>query len=357
MPVSVSDNSLRIDGFETAERDIVSHFTELHDLDLDGELARLLRLGILAQGSVGTIMDTKYVETAFDGLKDKFNQRMDKIFEQGGELADILDKQFGQDGKVVKEIFNPDAEGTPLNRLKVALHMDLSEIKDKIVERRGYEDAAKKGTQKGVEFEDACEPYIRSTAEAYSDMVESTGSAAGDLGSSKKGDFVVMIDGTEKRIVFEMKHRVNMVLPTIRRELNVAMENRRAEYGVLVSRNRDALPMEVGWFNEYDGNKLVCAVSETDEDRENMWVIKIAYRWARLRATSNEDKSLDVDPEAITQHVKEIEASLRRMATVTTQCKAISASTEKIESVMREEERKIKDRIGDITHSMSRLGT
>ena len=149
MSVSVSGNSLRIDGFETAERDIVSHFAELHDLDLDGELARLLRLGILAQGSVGTIMDTKYVETAFDGLKDKFNQRMDKIFEQGGELADILDKQFGQDGKVVKEIFNPDAEGTPLNRLKVALHMDLSEIKDRIVERRGYERCSQKRHAKG----------------------------------------------------------------------------------------------------------------------------------------------------------------------------------------------------------------
>ena len=65
----------------------------------------------------------------------------------------------------------------------MALHKDLSEIKDRIVERRGYEDAAKKGTQKGVEFEDACEPYIRSTAEAYSDMVESIESAAGDLGS------------------------------------------------------------------------------------------------------------------------------------------------------------------------------
>ena len=35
------------------------------------------------------------------------------------------------------------------------------------------------------------------------------------------------------------------------------MENRRASYGVLVSRNRDALAGEVGWFNEYDGNRLV----------------------------------------------------------------------------------------------------
>ena len=48
-------------------------------------------------------------------------------------------------------------------------------------------------------------------------MVESTGRAAGDLGTRKKGDFVVTIGGTEKRIVFEMKHKTDtMFLPGIR---------------------------------------------------------------------------------------------------------------------------------------------
>ena len=113
-------------------------------------------------------------------------------------------------------------------------------------------------------------------------------------------------------------------------------------------------PCNMGGAYAVPGN-VACYQTAGCKGRPNLG--ENPYRWARLRATSNEDKSLDVDPEAITQHVKEIEASLRRMATVTTQCKAISASAEKIESVMREEERKIKDRIGDITHSMSRLGT
>ena len=48
----------------------------------------------------------------------------------------------------------------------------------------------------------------------------------------------------------------------------------------------------------YDGNKLVCAVSETDEDEESMWVVRMAYRWARLRVTSGAERELGVDPEA-----------------------------------------------------------
>ena len=355
VPVSMSSDVLRIDGFETRERDIVLHFVELPDTSLDKELERLLKLGILAQGSAGTMISAKYVESEFNRLKDKMAQNIDGAFGPEGEIPRMMEKYFGSDG-TIRAVLDPDREDTPLNRLRAALHADLSEIKDAVTMKRGRSEEAKKGTQKGLEFEEMCEPEICSMADAHSDTVEPTGGSAGDLGTSKKGDFVVTLGGTEKRIVFEMKYRAGMAIPEIRRQLNGAMENRRAEYAVLVSRNKDALPKEAGWFNEYDGNKLVCAVSETDEGEENMWVVRIAYRWARLRVASGAEKELGVDPEAVTQGVREIEASLRRMGKITAQCKTIVMSTETIEGVMREEETKIKDKIEDIVHSMNRSG-
>ena len=60
MPVSVSGDALRIDGFETSERDIVSYFIGLSDSeDMDKKLETLLKLGILTQGSAGTVICTK----------------------------------------------------------------------------------------------------------------------------------------------------------------------------------------------------------------------------------------------------------------------------------------------------------
>ena len=356
MPVSVSGDSVQIDGFETRERDIVLHFAELPDADLDRELERLLKLGILAQGSAGSMISAKYVESEFNRLKEKMAQDINNAFGPDGDIPRMVETYFGNDG-TVRTVLDPDTKDTPLYRLREALLADLLEIKDAVMVKRGRLEEAKKGTQKGWEFEDMCEPEIRSMADAHSDTVESTGDSMGDLGTSKKGDFVVTIGGTERKIVFEMKHKAGMTIPAIRRQLNEAMENRRADYAVLVSRNRDALPMEAGWFNEYDGNKLVCAVSETDDDEESMWVVKMAYRWARIRIVSGAEKELGVDPEAVTQGVREIEASLRRMGTVTAQCKAIAKSTEKIEGVMGEEERKIRDKIEEIIHSMNRSGS
>ena len=353
MTVSMSGDTLRVDSFETRERDIVSHFTNLPDADLDKEIERLLKLGVLAQGSAGSMMSAKYVETSFDGLKEEMSKSIDRILDPNGEFSHLLEKHFGENG-TVKEALDPDRENTPLNRLRTFLHGELSEIKEAVAVKKGQLEEAKKGTQKGAEFEELCEPEICSMAESHSDAVESTGSTAGDLGASKKGDFVVTIGDTEKRIVFEMKHRAGIAIPGIRKQLNEAMENRRADYAVLVSRNRDALPKEAGWFNEYDGNKLVCAVAETSDDDENMWVVRMAYRWSRIRITSDAEKELGVDPEAVMQGIREIEASLRRMATVTAQCKTINASTERIEGVMKDEEKKIRDRINDVIHSLNR---
>lgn len=354
MAISVSDDVLQIDGFSTSEGDIVSYFAGLSDSeDKDRKLETLLKLGILAQDSAGTVISTKYVEAAFDGLKQKMTQDVDRILDPDGDFARLLEKHFGEGG-TVKEILDPDRENTPLYKLRAALHAEISEIKEAIAEQKGYSEAAKKGTQKGTEFEERCISHICSVAEPYSDTVESTGDTTGDLSTSKTGDSVVTIGDTEKKFVLEMKHHAKISLPEIRRELNKALENRRADYGVLVSRNRDALPKEVGWFNEYDGNKLVCAVSDTDDDEENMWVLTTAYRWARLRITSDSDSALDIDPDAITKGINEIKASLRRMQSVTTQCKNIGKATDKIEEMMKNEEKKIQDEIDNILHSMKR---
>ena len=125
----------------------------------------------------------------------------------------------------------------------------------------------------------------------------------------------------------------------------------------IVSRNRDALPKEVGWFNEYDGNKLVCAVSDTDDDEENMWILKTAYRWAKPRIMSDNEKTLGIDPNIITKGIKEISASLRRMQSITTQCKNINKATDKIGEVMKDEEKKIQGEIDNILYSLRRSET
>ena len=353
MPISVSDYTLRIDDFETRERDIVAYFNGLHDPDDEEKLVTLLKLGILAQSSVGTTMDVKYVEKAFELLKDKFDKRMDDIFEPNGTMDNKLAEHFGQDGKIIKEIFNPDTEGTPLNRLKATLHDDLAGIRDTIVIQKGREIEARKGTHKGTKFEDFCQPFLEDIARVFSDIVDPTGTTKEKGSDSQKGDFVVTLAGGKKKIVFEMKHRESRLsYNDIRSQLNEAMKTRGADYGVLVSRNRSILKKSIGWFNEYDSNKLVCALAETEDDEENTWVIDVAYKWARQRVESAGDKHLGMDPELIKQDVNRIKESIEEIKKIDNHCTHIRNATDKIEEVVKKEERIIQNKIKDILSSM-----
>ena len=353
MVVSVSNGVLKIDGFTTGRGDIVSYFAEMSDSeDMDEKLEKLLQLGILAQSSAGTVIGTQYVETAFNNLKEKMARYIEDAFGSDGDFERQLEKRFGERG-TVREMLDPDRPDTPLNRLRTALHAEISEIRDAVMKQEGYSEAAKKGTQKGTEFEERCMEPICLAAKPHSDIVEATGKGTGDR--DKKGDYVVTIDGTEKRFILEMKHyTTNITLPKIKQQLDGAMKNRRADYGVLVSRNRSVLPKEVGWFNEYDGNKLVCALSENDDGEENMWVIAMAYRWARLRMTSNDGKESDINSDIITKGINEIKASLAKMQAVTTKCGNINKATGEIVELMKEEKRKIENEIDEILHSLKR---
>ena len=350
MSISISDGTLRIDDFETRERDIVDYFNKLHDSDAEEKLVVLLKLGILAQTSVGTTMDAKYVESEFNRIKDEFDQRMADIFEPNGTMDNRLAEHFGQDGKIIKEIFNPENEGTPLNRLKTALHEDLVAIRDKMVEQKGRKMESQKGTQKGTEFEDFCQPFLEDTARMFSDIVEPTGTSKTKGTEKKKGDFVVTLADNKKRIVFEMKDRGQMSPAKIMEDLSGAIDNRDADYGVMVSKG--ILSRTIGSFNECDHNKLVCALAEDADDDVNTWMLEIAYKWARRRVVSTSDSQIDVDPDLIKQNVKEIDESLSAIHNIKTKCKNIRESADAIEGTVDDEERTIKNKIRNILSSM-----
>lgn len=52
----------------------------------------------------------------------------------------------------------------------------------------------------------------------------------------------------------------------VRAMLKEATDNRGAAYGVLVARSRASLVGGIGWFNEYDGSKLACALEDGGGD-------------------------------------------------------------------------------------------
>ena len=337
------------------EPEIVSYFQNLSESEnLEQRLEKLLKIGIAISKSISTTENVSYVEKAFENLNSNFTHNLETAFGEKGQFSEILKKQFGEDGAIIKELFNPHKEGSPLYLLKQELSRNLSDINEKLGINAAVEVVREKGTQKGIDFEDQCQSKLEWIAQIHSDKLERTGKEYGKITNSKKGDFVITLGDIGKKIVFEMKNMNKITLKDIQKELKEAIENREADYGVFVAKNKDTLPETIGWFNEYDGNHLVCAIENNDgETMINGEVIHIAYKWARAKLRLENSKEKKLDPLFIIEKTREIQTKIGDMRKIKTQCTSIEKSTEKIRNIAKQTETKIKKDLEEIIESLS----
>jgi len=312
--VFVKDETLTIRDYETEEEDIVSYFENLEKgTDLEEALEKVLKLGVIASKS-------SQVGSQVDYIQNKINVIQNKIGEQFG-----------------------DQEQTLLNAIQ--------KLKEDLGISKAVDTEHQKGTQKGVEFEEYCGNIISDIAKVYGDKLEATGNTTGLIAGSKKGDHVYTIVDTGKKIVLEEKdYSSQQTQPKLESYIKEAIENRGADYGIVVSKRKSGFPQHVGIFQEF-GNKLFVALTtEESEDAElQNELLVIALRWARLRL---KQKSGTVDSELIIEKIESAQRNMKKFSNIKTKCTSINTITEDIKKDLDDYRDLIKKDLEDIEKSL-----
>jgi hypothetical protein len=216
---------------------------------------------------------------------------------------------------------------------------------------RAVELEHQKGTQKGVEFEKYCEEIISEIAKHHNDRVESTGNVSGIVEGSKKGDYVYTIQDSGKKIVLEMKDYANpQSTPKLEKYLDEAIENRGAEYGIVVSKRKSGFSKDVGIFQEY-GNKLFVALTTEDSDDAELQndLLIIALRWARLKL---KQKSGTIDSLLIVEKIENIQRIMKEFSNIKRKCTNIKGISEEISEDLEELRDTIKADLLEVSKSL-----
>lgn len=274
---------------------------------------------------------SREVETAFTEkartVAEFLGQRVDAVFgPENGHLAKELERLFGAESAVavqhqlrevmadqsarmredlLKQFSSADAHN-PLADFKAgtiaamkraaeqqdtnlrALNEQIAALKGEVVklqaERDKQEEVAAehaRSTAKGRPYEEAVFEAVDAIAQARGDDCDAVGDLPGTGG--RKGDVVVAVDGCSgpprARIVFEAK---NAYVPKNRAlaELDAAMEQRDADYGVWVVPSDDLLPGHGAQLREVNGDKLFVVHDPDDGGRLGL---EVAYSLARAR--------------------------------------------------------------------------
>ena len=355
LTVTVEGGVVKIDGYGIDDEDVSKHFEGLQEQgkNLDDELGKLLKLGAIAAKATTVGLSTDYVDKSVNELKNNFENLFGKTFDENGSISRLLEENFGEDGKVITELLNPEKAGSPMHSLKEHMDAELQKLRTDLNVEDALAQQRKKDPKKGDDFEKYCEELLKEIAKSNGDIVDDKHGEIGNVPSSKKGDYVYNVQDLHKSIVLDMKDYTTKL--SLRKDclemLDIAMENRGSEYGILVSKRQSALPKEVGMFQEY-GNKLIIALTADDEEDAltEDEILTIAIKWARQRLRS---ESGSIDPGKIVEKMKNIEIQIKRFSGIKTKCSGIASTSEAIKSDLESIESEIKNNLDEVSNSLN----
>jgi hypothetical protein len=273
---------------------------------------------------------------AFLGDRGKLQSMVDELFDPKrrdsaiGRMSTMLETYFDGDASRLATLLDPTRMGSPLHQFRSEVAAGFKAIAEKLValEAAGAARAGEraKSAAKGADFETMLEGMLGDIARGANDLLERTGTDAGDAGRSKKGDFVLTLDpnvarGAELRIVVEAKDR-KVSGRDMRDELREARTNRDAAVGLVVFTPQHA-PAGIAPFDVRAGD-VYCVIDPADPDPATL---EAAVRLARLLALASlREHEAEVDAAVLTEALAGIREQLETVRTMKTNLTQIGST-------------------------------
>jgi hypothetical protein len=388
-PISVQNDRITINEFEITDSTLVKYFQQFDSgSERQDALERILKIGVMTMNLAETSQQEEFVERKFTEMQREFQDEItrieDEVEERFGDDGDIpqifenhlgddghlrqhieeafgengpfkkrLDEELGENGERIQQALDPDREGTPTYRLKQSLQSQIDRLRDKIEEQETAEEVEEeiraKTTLKGEDFEDTVENILSDLVYGTSNELEYTGDTVGKIGDRKVGDFVVTLDKTGQRIVAEAKSDSGYSQRDIKEELTDAVENRDADYGIIVFECESYIPNKVGYFHEFDSERLSVALSEGEDDDVEPGFLRIGFNWAATRAVQGyADAGTAFDPEVVQEGVGEVKDSIDRFSTIRKKTTSIRGTASEIDEELEDIEGEVKSELANI---------
>ena len=288
--------------------------------DGDGRLPRTLEKFLGDRGALRTMVDELFDESKRDSAI--------------GRIGSMLERYFDGDASKLATLLDPTRLHSPMHQFRQEMTDGFRSLEERLVEieaaasARGAERA--KSAAKGGDFEDLLESMLADLARGTGDLLDRTGTEAGAVMKSKKGDFVLTLDpriarGCDVRVVIEAKDRP-MSMRAMRDELREARENRGAAVALVVFTPAHA-PSGVAPFHLV-GDDVYCVIDPDDPDAG---ALEAAVRLARLLALASlVEHEVEVDAAAIGSALTAIREQLEVVRTLKSQLTSIMTSTKAV---------------------------
>jgi hypothetical protein len=294
------------------------------------------------------------VKAAVAELLNESRERLFKQFSSAEESNPLASFQRHAVAAIRQSSDQQHSHLREMNQRIGALQLEVTKLqaeKEKALEVAAEHD---RSTAKGRPYEEAVFEAIDSIAGGQGDDCDAVGDLPGVGG--RKGDVVVAIDGCSGsprgRIVFEAK---NSQLPKKRalEELDEAMAQRDAAYGVWVVPAEDKLPARTQPLREINGDKLFVVYDPEDGGR---LALQVAYSLARARVLMARGDAEGLDASALRAEVERAVGALEEGRRIRQQLTHAANGVEAAREILDGMERRVKVHLAQVDAMLAAAG-
>lgn len=353
------EDELRIKELRITDEEILDYYSDLEKDEKCRDLEMALKMGTTALKSIKVSEKVDYIKKEFNKLDQSFDESLDETLEhleeyigEDGKLPEKIEELFGEDGRIIKEIFDPNKEGTPLNDLK----QEIIQAMFRMIKEEEREKS--KPTEIGGDFEDFVEKELSDVIKYRrncSDRLQDTSTEKG-LMDKTTGDLVIDVDGRESsRLAIEVKDYQTISSPQIKENMEEAIENRDASYGIFIIKNVEGLPDYMGWFHDYPkDNYLVCALTSEDEERLHEEILHMAYQWGRTKTLQERAEAEGIDISSVEEGMDEIREGIGKASNLRKKYTNIEKSVEDMREISNTIENFVERGLKDIQNEINK---
>ena len=303
---------------EKASRDVEARLGETSEQVVTELRTRLEEAFGPEQGHVTKVLDRHFgadstgavqhqVKAAVAELLNESRERLFKQFSSAEESNPLAAFQRAAVAAIRQSSDQQHASLRETNQRIGALQLEIAKLqaeKEKALEVAAEHD---RSTAKGRPYEEAVFDAIDAIAGGQGDDCDAVGDLQGVGG--RKGDVLVAIDGCSGsprgRIVFEAKN-ARVAKKVALAELDEAMAQRDASFGVWVVPSEDQLPARVQPLREINGDKLFVVY----DPQESRVALQFAYLLARARVLMAGGEADGLDASALRAEVERAAGAL-----------------------------------------------
>ena len=185
----------------------------------------------------------KISETQSKDLKSMIEKTLDVDSNSSslGKMRVLFEDYFDKRKGKISDLLSPFEDGSPIKQLKEEIFKRIQELRDELIKEKHNAEIMEKTTLKGGNFEEVVLESTQDFCSEYGDKINFVGDNLGK--TNKIGDIAIDINGDDsKRVIIECKDSSAYSHKKTIDEINDAIENRNAKFGIFLFKSQSQIP-------------------------------------------------------------------------------------------------------------------